>query len=296
MPLPLPTTLTPSKVSAFTSCPLAFRYSVIDRLPEPPSAEAVKGTLVHSTLQALFSGHDAGSRSRAAAGAALETAFAAMKEDPEFIALGLTPEAVESFGADAETLLDGYFRLEDPDRVNAIGLELDLRADLDGIVMRGIIDRLDLLPSGDLVVVDYKTGRSPSVDHSRKRMAGVHFYAWLCEQIIGVRPVEIRLMYLRDSVSVSTETSEQLMRGLRQRSAAVWQAIIRACEHDDFRPHPSALCKWCSFTDYCPAVGGDPGLVPAAPDPVAALAAEVASPISAVPLAAVPVSAAPALG
>ncbi len=62
MALDPPRTLTPSKVSAFTSCPLAFRFSQIERRPEPPSPPAVKGTLVHAALERLFWHHPAGKR------------------------------------------------------------------------------------------------------------------------------------------------------------------------------------------------------------------------------------------
>src|SRR5207245_4404355 len=54
MPLEPPRTLTPSKVSSFTDCALAFRFSAIDRLPEPPSVAATRGTLVHRALELLM--------------------------------------------------------------------------------------------------------------------------------------------------------------------------------------------------------------------------------------------------
>jgi putative RecB family exonuclease len=260
MPLALPTTLTPSKVTAFTNCPLAFRYSVIDRLPEPPSPYAVKGTLVHRALQLLFSERVPGTRTTAAAHLALDAAWGEMLVSEDLTALELTTDELALFRADAGCLVDGYLALEDPNSAQAIGLELDLRVEMDGMTMRGIIDRLDRLPSGELAVVDYKTGRAPFADQSRARMAGVHFYAYLCEQVIGVRPVSIRLMYLREPVEISAEPSEQMMRGLRQRAGAVWQAVVRACAQDDFRPHPSALCNSCGYRAYCPAVGGDPQL------------------------------------
>ena len=167
-----------------------------------------------------------------------------------------------------------YFDLEDPNEVTAIGLELSLTARLGDVPLRGIIDRLDLLPGGDLAVVDYKTGRAPDVTRSRSRLAGVHFYAYLCEQVTGRRPAEVRLMYLRDRVVVAAEPSDQAMRGLRQRTGAVWQAIERACERDTFRPNPSGLCTWCSFRELCPVFGGDPGRVETW---LAARASEVAS-------------------
>jgi putative RecB family exonuclease len=50
----VPHGLSPSKVESFKSCALAFRFSAIDRLPEPPSPWATKGTLVHRALELLF--------------------------------------------------------------------------------------------------------------------------------------------------------------------------------------------------------------------------------------------------
>ena len=55
MALPLPSSLSPSKVSTFKDCALAFRFSAIDKLPEPPSVPAVKGTTVHRALGAARS-------------------------------------------------------------------------------------------------------------------------------------------------------------------------------------------------------------------------------------------------
>src|SRR5436305_6666234 len=54
MALPLPASLTPSKVASFKDCALAFRFSAIDRLPEPPQPYTTKGTLVHRALELLF--------------------------------------------------------------------------------------------------------------------------------------------------------------------------------------------------------------------------------------------------
>ena len=67
-------------------------------------------------------------------------------------------------------------------------------------------------------------------------------------------------MYLREPLVIEAVPSEQAVRGTRQRTSAVWSAIERACENEDFRPRPSALCNWCSFRSLCPIYGGDPAL------------------------------------
>jgi len=256
VPLSVPRSLSPSKVSAFTDCPLAFRFSIIDRRPEQPSPHAVKGTLVHSALEGLFWRHRAGDRTPDAAAAELDRAWSALAEDPEFAALELSEDEARAFVDDARTLVANYFLLEDPNAVRDVGLELGLEVDVAGMRLRGIIDRLDLTESGELVVIDYKTGRAPSERFERGRMSGVHIYALLCERLLGRLPVEVRLLHLRDPVTITAVPTEQSLRGQRQRTLAVWQAIERACARDDFRPRPGALCKFCNFQDLCPAVGG----------------------------------------
>ncbi|HZD66887.1 MAG TPA: PD-(D/E)XK nuclease family protein [Acidimicrobiales bacterium] len=258
MSLPLPRSLSPSKVSAFKDCALAFRFTAVDQLPQPPSVPAVKGTLVHRALERLFWSVPAGGRTPAAAQTHLEAAWAERHRDPEWLGLGLGPEDAEAMLADARVLVANYLAMEDPDAVVTIGTELTLEARLGSLLLRGIIDRLDLDPEGQLVVTDYKTGQAPGHAQEQSRLAGVHFYAFLCEQALGVRPAKVQLLYLRDQVAISTRPTAQSVRGLRQRAQAVWTAIERACRLEDFRPKPSALCDWCGFRAWCPAWGGDP--------------------------------------
>ena len=260
MTLPLPSSLSPSKVSSFTSCPLAFRFSTIDRLPEPPSPYATKGTLVHRVLELLFWEEPAGGRTLDAALAKLPVAWAEALVDPENEGLGLDGDDGATMLADAEHLVRRYFDLEDPNGVRMIGTELRLEADVGRLRLRGIIDRLELDDDGGLVVTDYKTGKPPRVEREQDRLGGVNFYAFLCEQVLGRIPVRIQLLYLGgdEPCAISKVPSEQSIRGLRNRAGAVWTAVERACTTGDFRPRPSALCDYCSFQAYCPAFGGDP--------------------------------------
>jgi putative RecB family exonuclease len=253
MALDLPRTLTPSKVSAFTNCPLAFRFSQIERLPEPPSPHAVKGTLVHAALEGLFWHHPPGARTPAAATAELERAWLELQDDDEFIPLELDHDDATAFLADAQTLVDNYFRLEDPNEARAVGVELGVETVVEGLRLRGIIDRLDLAPDGSLVLVDYKTGRAPSERFERGSLGGVQTYALLCETLLGRAPAEVRLLYLRQPVAISSVASEQSIRGQRKRAVAVWSAIERACDAEDFRPNVGPLCDHCHFKPSCPA-------------------------------------------
>jgi putative RecB family exonuclease len=253
MALTPPRTLTPSKVAAFTNCPQAFRFSQIDRLPEPTSPAAVKGTLVHAALEGLFWNHPQGKRSEAAAMDELARAWKALSSDAEFIELDLGEAEAQLFLADAQVLINNYFRLEDPNAVRAIGVELGVEVNQNGLRLRGIIDRLDLTPAGELIVVDYKTGRAPSERYEQGNLVGVQTYALLCERLLGRVPIQVRLLHLREPMALTADATSQTVRGQRIRTSAVWDAIERACASEDFRPRTGPLCNYCHFKPNCPA-------------------------------------------
>ena len=245
-------------MSTFTSCPLAFRFSYIERLPEPPSAPASKGTLVHLALQHLMWRPPA-DRTIENALLDLQRASAELEADPEFAELELSEEEWASFNADAEVLVRKYFEIEDPRAITVLGVELRVTAETaDGVVIRGIIDRLELDANGDLVITDYKTGREPGEGWEQQSMAGIHIYSLMCERMLGRRPKRIQLLYLGKPERIDIQPSDQSIRGVEMKSGAVMKAVRTACAKGDFRPRPSALCSYCSFREFCPKFGGDP--------------------------------------
>ncbi len=273
MTYPVPSSLSPSRVESFTACPLAFRFASIERLPEPPAAHTTKGSFVHRVLELLFT-LPASERDVAAARRSFELAVAEYDADEEFTLLGLDADARAAFHADAWSLVERYLSMEDPTRVREIGLELRLEADLGALTLRGIIDRLELDDAGELVVTDYKTGKAPPERNEQARMGGVHFYSFLCEEVLGRRPAAVRLMYLRSGEVLTAVPTAQSVRFLATRTAAVFKAVEKACITGDFRPRVGPLCASCSFSRWCPAFGGDPSRAAAeAPQVLAGLAA-----------------------
>lgn len=252
MTLAFPATLTPSKLAAFTACPLAFRYAVLEGLRLPPNPDQLRGILVHRALQRLFGDLDGAARTRAAADKALELAAEEVLDDPE-AAAALESRPRQQLLEDGRALLARYFALEDPRAVRTIGIELHLRGDLDGVPLHGVLDRLDRGPDGALTVVDYKTGRAPRPGRTGPQLAGVELYAYLCEASLGARPAAVRLLYLGDGTEVRSVPTDQRVEAAKRRILALAQAIRRACETDDFRPRVSPLCRWCGFRPACPA-------------------------------------------
>ena len=256
---PVPTSLSPSRVESFLSCPMAFRFASIEKLPEPPTVHTTKGSLVHRALELLFMRPNA-ERTPEAALVAFGQAEAEYRADPEFTMLDLEPPQADAFFADGRTLLESYFAMEDPTQVRDIGLELRLEAQVGDLTLRGIIDRLELDEAGGLIVTDYKTGRSPGQHYEQSRLAGVHFYSFLCSEVLGQRPAAIRLMYLRTGEVITATPSAQSVKFLTTRTTAVWKAVEKACVTGEFKPKQGALCGSSAFQQWCPAFGGNPEL------------------------------------
>ncbi len=254
---------------------MQFRFSSIEKLPEPPGVATTKGTIVHRALELLFV-RPSSERTPDALATDMTTALDEYRTHPDYVGLRLEGAAVDKFDRECHGLIDKYFAMEDPTAVREIGLELWMEAPVGDLTLRGIIDRLELDADGELVVTDYKTGRAPSGNFEQKSLAGVHFYSFLCEAVFGRRPAKIRLMYLASGETIETVPSAQSVKFITTRTTAVWSAVERACTTGDFRPRKSKLCDWCSFQQWCPEFDGDPSL--AATEAVAAHQALLAEP------------------
>jgi putative RecB family exonuclease len=249
--------LSPSRAADFMTCPLLYRFRVIDRLPEPPSQAAARGTLVHAVLERLFDAP--------AAGRTPEAARELLTPQWERLVAEL-PELDQMFAADADrqawldgaaAMLDRYFTLEDPTRLEPAHRELSVQALLDsGLALRGYIDRLDVAATGEVRVVDYKTGQSPHPEYEARALFQMKFYALALWRSSGTLPRLLQLIYLGNGEIVRYQPDEADLLATERKVNALWQAIDRARSSGDWRPRPSRLCDWCAFHELCPAQGG----------------------------------------
>jgi putative RecB family exonuclease len=271
--------LSPSRAADFKTCPLLYRFRTIDRLPERKSLAAVRGTLVHAVLERLYDLPPAG-RTVDAAQELLAPAWAELREEPGVAELFATaqddgaetdanaPESVEAWLASAGTLVEKYFTLEDPTRIQPHGREELVEVTLpDGLLLRGYVDRLDVAPNGALRVVDYKTGRAPREGFEAKAMFQMRFYALVLWRLRGEVPRLLQLLYLGSGEVLRYEPDEADLRATERKVLALWDAIARATERGDWRPSPSRLCDWCDHQALCPAFGGTPPELPVLPVP-----------------------------
>jgi putative RecB family exonuclease len=260
--------LSPSRAADFKQCPLLYRFRAIDRLPEPPSVAQLRGSLVHAVLEQLY-GLPAPERGADTALALVGPAWAQVVAKDPALAEVLATDQLEQLFAEAAALLSGYYRLEDPTRFDPDCCEQRVEVELaDGTLLRGFVDRVDVAATGEVRVVDYKTGKAPPEARALaefKAMFQMKFYAVALLRSRGVLPTRLRLIYLADSQVLDYTPELGEIQRFEKTLTAIWQAIRTAGETGDFRPNRTWLCTWCAHQSRCPEFGGTPPPYPGWP-------------------------------
>jgi putative RecB family exonuclease len=266
-------TLSPSRAADFKACPLVYRFRSVDKLPQRPTPDKARGTLVHAVLDRLFD-LPAADRTYERAAALVEPEWARLAEaEPEIAAL-FAEGGLADWLDSARRMVAGYFALEDPSRLEPAAREQLVEAVLDigtaaPIGLRGYVDRLDVAPTGEVRVVDYKTGAIPREAYEAKALFQLKFYALVLWRTQGTVPHQLKLMYLADRDTLTYRPDAAELERFERTLVAVWRAIERAVIMRDFRANPSRLCGWCDYQAFCPSHGGS---LPPYPEPADAVA------------------------
>ncbi len=218
---------------------------------------------MHAVLEALFDA-PAAQRTPALARQLLEPAWVRLQaQDAALAGLFADPEAERAWLEGAGGLLEAYFALEAPRRLEPAAREEHVEAHLaDGLRLHGIIDRLDRSPAGELRVVDYKTGAAPAEGFEGSALFQLKFYALVLWRSQGVVPALLQLVYLKNQQVLTYAPTEADLLATERKVVAVWAAVQRAMASGEFRPRPSRLCDWCAHQSLCPAFGGTPPPLP----------------------------------
>jgi len=261
--------LSPSRAADFKQCPLLYRFRAIDRLPEPPSTAQLRGSVVHSALEQLY-GMPAAERGPQTALSLVDPAWERVLAAHPDLVDGLGTDQRAQLLAEARALLSGYYRLEDPTRFDPESCEQRIEVELaDGTLLRGFVDRIDVAGTGEVRVVDYKTGKAPPAARALaefKALFQMKFYAVALLRSRDVLATRLRLIYLADGQLLDyTPDLDELLR-FEKTLIAIWRAIQSTGATGDFRPNPSRLCSWCSHQAMCPVYGGTPPPYPGWPE------------------------------
>ncbi|MDQ0841724.1 RecB family exonuclease [Streptomyces sp. V1I6] len=266
-----PTSLSPSRASDFMQCPLLYRFRVIDRLPEKPSEAATRGTLVHAVLERLFDDPAAertAPRAKAMVPGQWNRLLETRPELGELFSEDPGGERLSRWLGEAEQLVERWFTLEDPTRLEPREREMFVETELEsGLRLRGVIDRVDVAPTGEVRIVDYKTGKAPRPEYSEGALFQMKFYALVIWRLKQVVPRRLQLVYLGSGDVLTYDPVTADLERMERKLLALWEAIRVATETGDWRPRPTKLCGWCDHRSVCPEFGGTPPVYPLSVSP-----------------------------
>ena len=248
--------LSPSRASQFKTCPKQFEYANVIKITEPTNDVQAKGTTIHTALELLFDELPK-NRTKDKLHKLFRNEWNNIRNDDEFSNLFTSKEEERAWGLDAYKLLSNYLQLEDPKEIEPLERERWVKGRIEDLNLRGILDRMDEDEDGNLVILDYKSGKAPNPKYKEPRFFALKLYALLIEQEIGKMPTELKLIYLKNSTVHSLKVNSQMLAEVRSEILGIWEDIKVSFKNENFPAIKNTLCDWCYYKPICPAYNQD---------------------------------------
>ena len=244
--------LSPSRASQFKTCPQQFKFANVDKLKEPTNEVQAKGTAVHQALEDLFE-LPKEDRDTEKLHNLFRAAWTKVRRTDEHHNLFSSVDEEREWGVDGLKLLNNYMSMEDPKSFDPLERERWVRGTIEDLNLRGILDRMDRNQNGELIIVDYKSGKAPSEKYKEPRFFALKLYALLIRDELGITPIELKLIYLKNSTIHTLKVDNKMLDEVKNEILDIWGDIKLAFEENNFPATKNALCKnWCYYKPICP--------------------------------------------
>lgn len=253
---PLPDKFSFSQLSAFSTCPLQYKFAFVLKIPaDGDKSSLIFGKVLHNTLynfllpamneklfQEALSPTDKSKASLFSKKRLLDLYKEFWQEDGY-----RSKEDKESYrkrGTESLTIFFNNYQKEKPEAI--LMLEKDFNFKINKEIIRGAIDRIDLLKDGTLEIIDYKTGNTKeSLQFKDKRQ--LILYQLFLEESLNKKVSRLSYYFLESGEKLSFTATEKDINKLRLEIISE----IAAIKKREFKATPSMLCDYCDFKSIC---------------------------------------------
>ena len=236
--------LSASDIDAYRSCPLRYKFARVFRIPQEPTLHQRFGILVHQVLERYHSGREG--EPLGSLGELLGLLDAGWRRG----GFGDSEEERQLRGK-AAAALGRYHERALAEDCQPVWFERQFTFRLGPHLLRGRVDRVDRLPSGEYELIDYKTGR-PKTPGQLLDDVQLSLYAVGAQEAWSLEASRQAYYYVLDDEKVSVPADEgdrgEWIRGV---ALEVADGILA----QEFEPTPSReACMICDYRLICPAV------------------------------------------
>jgi putative RecB family exonuclease len=247
-----PPHLSASSIGTFQQCPLKFKFNKIDQIPDEPGEAAMLGNFVHDILENLY-GFPSEERTLDVAKIVAKDVWDSSWEQQVSFYIR-NKEKLRMFRWQAWWCVENLWKVEDPQLIEPDGLEFEVYGSVGGVTIKGFIDRYSVSEeTGQIIVSDYKTGKTPKPQYLDDKFFQLHIYANLLEGMGAGEVGELELLYLKDGVKRAREVKEEDKIKTIEIVQETKSEVDNRCSSGNFEPLKSILCNWCSYKNICPA-------------------------------------------
>ena len=247
--LELPKHLSASSITTYEQCPLRFRFSRIDRIPEPTTEAMILGTFVHEILEILYSQIPSERTLPNARSIARELWTNKFEEETSTVKI----KDINDFRWRAWWCVENVFQMEDPPEVKIRGVEDKFSATINDVPLLGFIDRWTEEEDGSLTVTDYKSGKVSKPQYEGDKIFQIVLYAEMLERLNNIEVANAEIMYVKFKETKRYEPTPKRRATVLKLVDQTWDGVQTGCDTGLFPTKTGPLCNWCAYKPICPA-------------------------------------------
>lgn len=236
--------LSASSMKTYDQCPRKYYFSYIERLPQQEHDHFDLGNLCHRALEIFHETYIEEGLKKGSLNKLMSFAFSNAKKEEEF------KEIKANIADEAKQLLLDYLKNVIENSMPLVkGVEIPFNFKInDNILIRGFIDRLDILKDGTFRIIDYKTTKNVKYLEPFQLLI---YGLWLKEEYKDLDKFKASYILLRHGSKM--KDYEFNLEDLKKVEKEIISYANKIKTENQWVPVPSGLCNYCDFKAVCPA-------------------------------------------